>query len=81
MWLWFGHIEFKSLCVAKRLHQISNGKYSSAVEKECQDGSIISEAIIRVITFETMGVIFTRWSEKTLRKIKVLYWVPKIFSI
>lgn len=65
---------------SQRLHEIGNGKYSSAVETECQDGAIISEVIVIVITFENMGVIFTRWREKSLRRIKVLYWVPRILN-
>lgn len=62
-------------------HQVENGKSSSAVERQCQDEAIISEVKSNSDTFETAGVSLTRWREKTLRRIRVLYWVPRILSI
>lgn len=39
------YVASKRLCI----HQVDNGKSSSAVERQCQDEAIISEVIIIVI--------------------------------
>ena len=61
--------------------KIGCGKYSSAVERECEDRAIISEVIVIVITFGNMAAIFTRWRGKSLGRINVWHWVPRILSI